>query len=267
MILADKLGFPSLAAGALSQTPAAQLSYPWQTCLDIEGQDAGHYHDFVNHRLLDLVLASPKRVLELGCAGGQFGAELKARFPGATVVGVEVGHAAAARAATRIDRVIRSRVEDVDYAAEGFREGEFDMLVAADVLEHLVNPWDALVRARAVLAPGAQVVASIPNLRNLMLVEALVCAGAFRYGERGLLDITHLRFFPLREVVRLFQETGYRVDALSTIVSPPLVEWHREHRDKPAATIQVGRLTLADVTSQEIDELCAEQFLLRAHRV
>jgi 2-polyprenyl-3-methyl-5-hydroxy-6-metoxy-1,4-benzoquinol methylase len=246
---------------------AATRPYAWQTCLDVEGQVAEHYLDYVNRPLLDIVAGQPRRVLELGCAGGRFGQELKARFPGVTVVGIEAGRAAAALSATRIDRVICSRIEDVDFAAEGLEEGTFDTLVAADVLEHLVNPWEALVLARRLLAPGAQVVASIPNARNLMVVEALVSAGRYPYAERGLLDITHLRFFTLIEIMRLFEETGFRVEGHASTISPPLVAWHREHRGKPPATVEVGRMSLTNVTSAEIDELCAEVFLVRARRV
>ncbi|WP_171089043.1 class I SAM-dependent methyltransferase [Usitatibacter rugosus] len=250
----------------MAQVAPVRRPYAWQSCLDVEGQDVGHYLDYVNQPLLGIISGEPRRVLELGCAGGRFGQELKLRYPGATVVGIEAGRAAAALAATRIDRVICSRIEDIDFAAEGLKEGEFDTLVAADVFEHLVNPWDALVRARTLLAPGAQLVASIPNARNLMVVEALVCAGRYPYAERGLLDITHLRFFTLIEIVRMFEETGFRVEGHASTVSPPLVAWHREHRGRAPAKVDVGRMSLSNVTSAEIDELCAEVFLVRARR-
>jgi hypothetical protein len=37
--------------------------------------------------------------------------------------------------------VICARVEEVNFAAEGFHADPFDLLIAADILEHLVNPW------------------------------------------------------------------------------------------------------------------------------
>ena len=149
----------------------------WKTCLDIEGQDGAHYLDSVNIGLFDVIAGAPRRVVELGCAGGAFGAALKARHPGAHVTGIEAGRAAAEQAATRIDRVICGRIETTDFAGAGFLPGEFDTVVAADILEHLVNPWDALVRLRPFLAPDAQVVASIPNVRNALLIAALAVNG------------------------------------------------------------------------------------------
>src|SRR3989441_6786633 len=149
----------------------------WQRCLDFESQDAGHYLDYVNQGVLALVDGAPRRVLELGCAGGMFGATLKERFPGATVVGVEAGRAAADKAARRLDRVIRSRLEELDFSAQEIAPGEFDTVIAADVLEHIVNPWEFLVRLKPWLAPGAQLLASIPNVRNIWLVSRLLLEG------------------------------------------------------------------------------------------
>jgi 2-polyprenyl-3-methyl-5-hydroxy-6-metoxy-1,4-benzoquinol methylase len=236
----------------------------WRTCLDIEGQDAAHYQDVVNTGLFGAIAGVPRRVLELGCAGGAFGAALKARYPGATVTGIEAGRAAAAIAATRIDRVICSRIEEVDFAAEGLAPGEFDTLIAADVLEHLVNPWEALVRVRPLLTRDAQIVASIPNVRNAILLAALAVNGRWQYRERGLLDITHLRFFTLEEIRRMFEETGYRYEHHVVNLSLPLAELYHRNAKNERITLELGRLTISDLSLAEFSELCAEQFFVRA---
>lgn len=235
----------------------------WQRCLDFDSQDAGHYLDYVNQGVLGLVAGEPRRILELGCAGGMFGATLKERFPGASVVGVEAGRAAAEKAATRLDRVIRSRLEELDFPAQGIAPGEFDTVIAADVLEHIVNPWEFLVRLKPWLAPGAQLLASIPNVRNIWLVTRLLLEGRWEYVERGLLDITHMRFFTLEEMRRLFAETGYAIELAQASVAPGLREIYEKYRGRDVAEVKIGRLTLANVTAQEIEEFCAEQFLLR----
>ena len=156
--------------------PATRLP-PWQTCLDIEGQDAGHYLDYVNEPLFLGIDGDPGRVLELGCAAGKFGMVLKERHPRARVTGIEAGRAAAAIAATRLDKVICSRIEDVDFAAHGIGPGAFDLVIAGDVLEHMSNPWAALVRLRPLIAPGGRLVASIPNVRNLQVLAGLAEIG------------------------------------------------------------------------------------------
>jgi len=242
----------------------AAPGFAWQTCLDVDGQDAGHYLDYFNAPLLGLVTAAPRRVLELGCASGMFGAKLKERFPTACVVGVEASRDAAAAAAGRLDRVICARLEALDFAAEGLRHGEFDLVIAADILEHLVNPWDLLVRLRPFLAPEALVLASIPNVRNLQLVTNLLVNGLWPYAERGLLDVTHLRFFTLEEIRRMFAETGYAMQGFDINLSPSLAPLWEQNRDKEQVSLRVGRFTLDNVTPRELAQLCAEQFLVKA---
>lgn len=241
---------------------AAAALPAWRTCLDVEHQDAGHYHGYVNTGLLSLVDGVPRRVLDLGCSNGAFGAALKEKFPGASVSGIEAGRAAAAEAGKRLDRVICARVEDVDFGAADLA-GQFDLAVAADILEHLVNPWQALLRLKAALAPNAQVLASIPNVRNLALLAELILNGRWTYRERGLLDVTHLRFFTLEEIREMFAQTGYRCEEYKANLTPSLVALFKEHQDREKSSLRAGRVQLEDITQRELYELCSEQFLLR----
>jgi 2-polyprenyl-3-methyl-5-hydroxy-6-metoxy-1,4-benzoquinol methylase len=189
---------------------------------------------------------------------------LKARYPGAHVTGIEPGRAAAATAATRIDRVIAARLEEVDFAAEGFRPETFDLVIAGDVLEHMVNPWAALQRIRPLVARGGCVLACIPNVRNFQILATLALEGRFEYRERGLLDITHLRFFTLEEIRRMFEQTGYTLDTFVAILSPALTKVYQENQGSAKVNLRAGRLTIDDVTPREMTELCADQFIVRA---
>ena len=239
------------------------MNAPWQTCLDVERQNADHYQDSVNLALADMIDGAPRRVLDLGCAMGHFGQKLKERFGEVSVVGIDANRAAAATAEGRLDRVICARLEDLDFAAHGLGEGAFDAIVAADILEHLFNPWRLLERVRPLLAPSGQLLASIPNVRNLGLVAELLQNGRWSYREQGLLDITHLRFFTFAEMRRMFEDTGYRIEKFGASLTRGLNDMYQSHRDKPMATFQVGRMTLKDVAPAELLELCTEQFLFR----
>ncbi len=235
----------------------------WRTCLDVEGQAADHYDDFVLTPLFGMFERDPVNVLEIGCAGGAFGAELKRRYPGSSVTGIDAGEAAAKQAASRIDRVIQARLDFCNLENEGLRHGEFDTLVAADILEHLVNPWALLERLRPFLAAHAQVLVSIPNVRNITVGTQLLLGGKFEYAERGLLDVTHLRFFTLDSIERMFQQTGSVVESRRSIVLPSLQKLYDSYSGAGSVTVKFGRMTLSDVSAQELVELCAAQFLLR----
>jgi 2-polyprenyl-3-methyl-5-hydroxy-6-metoxy-1,4-benzoquinol methylase len=101
-----------------------------------------------------------RRVLDLGCATGTTGAALKQR-QNVEAVGVEREPEYAREAATRLDRVVTA---DLEQLGDLQTLGRFDALIAADVLEHLVDPWATLRACARTLAPGGTAVVSLPNV-------------------------------------------------------------------------------------------------------
>jgi 2-polyprenyl-3-methyl-5-hydroxy-6-metoxy-1,4-benzoquinol methylase len=154
------------------------------------------------------VPASARRILDLGCSTGALGAALKER-QGATVVGVELGEDYARDAEARLDRVI---VADVEAFAIGPEppEAPFDCLIAADVLEHLRDPWAALQGAAAMLAPGADAVVSLPNALFWAGLLRVVRTRSWPRDDEGLFDRTHLRWFGEADAVELLVQAGLR---------------------------------------------------------
>jgi len=157
-----------------------------------------------------LVPASARAILDLGCSNGALGAALKAR-QGATVLGVELGEEYAREAATRLDRVI---VADAEAFAAGAAppEAPFDCLIAADVLEHLVDPWAVLRRAVGLLEPGGAAVVSLPNVRYLLTFWRLIHDGRWPREPAGPFDATHLRWFTPLDARELLEQAGLTVE-------------------------------------------------------
>lgn len=151
---------------------------------------------------------SARRVLDLGCCTGTLGAALKRRQD-VTVVGVEIDPACAAVASSRLDRVVVSDVE-LFLASPAPAEAPFDCLLAADVLEHLVDPWLALERAVELLAPGATVVISLPNVTHYRAIWRVLREGRWPREDVGLFDRTHLRWFTLEDGLELLRGAGLR---------------------------------------------------------
>jgi 2-polyprenyl-3-methyl-5-hydroxy-6-metoxy-1,4-benzoquinol methylase len=217
------------------------------------------------------------RVLEFGCATGYMSEVLKRKL-GCTVIGVEIDPEAAALAEQHTERVIVGDAEKIDYAVELAGE-EFDVVLFADVLEHLKEPGDVLRRVRPFIAESGVVIASIPNIAHGSVRLALL-GGEFRYRDWGLLDDTHLRFFTRSSIQDLFEETGYvvthwvrqRLDVGETEISVPQVpdavrEWLAS--DPETTTYQfVLRALVSESASQlmAMREALEELEELRPHR-
>jgi hypothetical protein len=160
-----------------------------------------------------------RAVLDVGCSGGATAEALRRRGV-ARIVGIEPDPEDAARAARVYDRVFSCTLDDVP--ADEFH-AEFDAVLFGDVLEHLIDPSDALVRVRPWLVPGGAVVASVPNLGNWAVVSDLL-AGRFDYVPYSLLSGTHVRHFTRATVCDLFEASGYAVESVDTVSLPPSPE-------------------------------------------
>lgn len=153
-----------------------------------------------------LVPLDARRILELGCSTGALGAALKARN-GAFVCGVEVDPEYARQARERLDRVIVSDAERFLRTADSDM-APFDCLIGADVFEHLVDPWSALERATELLAPGATVVVSLPNILYWPGLWRVIRDGRWPREAEGVFDRTHLRWFTTRDAVDFLEGAG-----------------------------------------------------------
>jgi len=165
-----------------------------------------NYFSLVRQDIVKLIPEGTKRVLDVGCADGATGEEIKRRFS-AEVIGVELYEDAADIAKKRLDQVFCS---DVETFRPSFDTGYFDCIIFADVLEHTKNPWMVLARYMEYLSPEGCVVASIPNIRYIVPVLKILF-NRFEYEPSGVLDQTHLRFFTYHTIKKLFSICGLKI--------------------------------------------------------
>jgi SAM-dependent methyltransferase len=104
-----------------------------------------------------------------------------------------------------------------------------DVLICADVLEHMLDPWTQLKRLVRHVAPGGVVLASIPNIGHWTIIKGLL-GGGWSYQDDGLLDRTHLRFFVLKTVKELFAQAGLHVVEIQgrLLCNEGFAEWAEE---------------------------------------
>jgi glycosyltransferase involved in cell wall biosynthesis len=145
----------------------------------------------------------PSRVLDLGCADGQLAERL--RELGHHITGVDlIAHNGVKE---RVDRFVEA---DLDHGVPPDVGGPFDVVLAADVLEHVRAPGRILDDVRTLLAPGGSLVVSVPNFGH-WYPRVRTALGRFDYDRRGILDQDHVRFFTRRSFERLVAARGFRV--------------------------------------------------------
>jgi SAM-dependent methyltransferase len=144
----------------------------------------------------------PGTLLDLGCWVGFLMAE--ARDRGWTATGVEPSTFASNYARENLGlEVIRADLFEADVP-----EGMWDVVVMGDVIEHLIDPADALARVKRLLAPGGIVYMALPDAGS-RLARAM--------GPRWWSVIpTHVHYFTRGSMRTLLERGGWRLEYLGT---------------------------------------------------
>ncbi len=162
----------------------------------------------------DLATLVPKvnRVLDVGCACGGLGLTLK-NNGAAYVAGIEFDKNAAIDAQTVLDQVWVGDAVDIQLP---YPDQWFDALVFADVLEHVAQPQQMLYNLLPYLKENGYVITSVPNIGHTEILSGLL-QGTWTYQNAGILDRTHLRFYTLVEIARLFEEVGLTIEFVGMV--------------------------------------------------
>ena len=166
---------------------------------DVDPSQPNNAHSFAVE-----MVGSNKRVLEVGCAAGHVTRILASR--GCEVTGIEVDPSAARSAEEHAHEVLVADLDVDDYMAK-LEDQVFDVVLLGDVLEHLRDPLSAMRSFTKLVEPHGYIVASLPNVAHVDVRLALF-QGRFQYGDWGLLDRTHLRFFTRASGEQLLRDAG-----------------------------------------------------------
>lgn len=193
-----------------------------------------------HRRIPELVrrLSPPARVLDVACGEGFAARDLVKH--GFQVCGIDNDPAALEKAALCYQQVILADVESELPPVDG----QFEVIIFADILEHLTDPAAVFARFMALLAPGGLVVISVPNVAH-WYVRLNLLRGRFDYSQRGILDRTHLRFFTLRTARRFLEDAGLRIDALDSTPLPLPLVWSWTAPERPLSSLHAFGALLA----------------------
>jgi len=157
--------------------------------------------------------AAGAKVLDIGAATGMLGEQF-ARF-GFSLHGVEPHPAWAEVARPYYAALVCGTLDQVEDAFLA----DHDVVVCADVLEHIAQPEQALRRLLDLQPTGSEFFISVPNIANIW-VRLNLLLGRFDYTDRGILDRTHLRFFTRRTFSSTLRSAGLEIAELRVTPIP-----------------------------------------------
>ncbi len=167
-----------------------------------------------SHGRLSTLLGSrpPAKILDLGCSGGLLAERLADM--GHHVTGVDVTEVAGV--GERTSAFFKADLNDGIPPEAGTG---FDIVLAADVLEHVVDPGALIRETRRVLSPEGTAYFCVPNIAH-WYPRFRSTFGMFDYDQRGILDSTHLRFFTRRSIRKLVERNGFSIRRVEPVGLP-----------------------------------------------
>jgi len=177
------------------------------------------YADSKRPEMAEFLPSKYSKVLEVGCHVGNF-----TRFVNKPCEywGVEPFEEAANVAKTKMYKVLVGFYDDI---ASEIPDNYFDTVIANDVVEHMEQPWNFLQSIKKKMTVSASIVLSIPNVRCYYNLGELLIHKDWKYVDCGILDITHLRFFTEKSIIRLLNENGFEIEMMKGI--NPVKVWKR----------------------------------------
>jgi SAM-dependent methyltransferase len=166
-----------------------------------------------HHWALSLLKANSPgpRVLDIGPGGGGIGRALR---------GTSVQELVAVEIDEQTRALLAETYTEVHEKIGSLNGRVFDTVLLLDVLEHMSDPFGYLKELLPLIAPGAQVLVSVPNVAHWSVRLSLL-AGRFEYGPRGILDRTHLQFFTRKRFLEMCGSIPEcKVERVSSSIAP-----------------------------------------------
>ena len=164
-----------------------------------------HLYEYIN---------TGDRVLDVGCSTGYFGEALM-QLKQCEVWGVDIDKGDIEEAKKRLTKAL---LIDINNTSNYKELGRYDVIIFADVLEHLIDPRATLENVKELLVPGGRVIFSIPHMAHSS-VRLDLLKGRFPYKNRGILDNTHLHFYDLQEAESIFADAAYTIVQIDPVIS------------------------------------------------
>lgn len=216
-----------------------QLYEDCRSCENIEymGEEKEHEEYFLENnrsrfrRFVNLIDIEPgDRILDIGTS--TFTILLNRLFPSCDVMTVDVTD----RLQNRVEREgIEFRVCDIVEDDLPFSSGSFDLIIFAEVLEHLfADPYQVINTVSNGLADGGELIFGTPNflrLKNRFLI--MLGRNPLKLSPPGTHGFNHVREYSMNECVKLIRNCGLNIDTKEHTMYKSFgefIRWHSKSR-------------------------------------
>ncbi len=156
-------------------------------------------------------IKSESKVLDVGCAAGNFGFELK-KEKNCQVWGIDYNPESIALA-KKTNSYVKIDLTDLNQIDEEFINkylNFFDYIVLGDVLEHLLNPDITIDKLKQTLNNTGRILISVPNIAHCS-IKARLILNEFEYEEAGLMDSSHIHFFTYKSLAVFLNKHNLKI--------------------------------------------------------
>jgi len=165
------------------------------------------------------IVGKGKRVLEIGAGPGSI-TKLLTLVSNCRVTALDIDADSVKKLAPYCERAYQADLNTAAWPKILENDEKFDVLVAADVLEHVYEPLVVLKTMKGFLDKDGYMVISLPHAGH-SVIHACLFDEDFEYGDTGLLDRTHIRFFGIKNIQELFENAGLKIVHAEFVVRNP----------------------------------------------
>lgn len=186
------------------------MKCPWSELLRMRaGRNTRRGYSGARPDVVRLIARAPERVLDVGCGAGITAKLIRDRYPNADVFGLEMDPVLAEEAREHSILVFEGHLDDDDLQSSLENTAPFDLIICADVLEHMIDPSASLRRLASMMAKDGYLITSLPNVRHISTFWNLGIRGRWPQNDRGIHDATHLHFYARRDIIELCCSAGF----------------------------------------------------------
>lgn len=160
-----------------------------------------------SHIKIISLIGSNSKVLEIGSSTGYITKELNNN--GCKVDIVEIDKDDVLKAQKFSNHAYIGSIEDSSITDK--IKGVYDVILAADIIEHLKDTERFLIFVKNHLNKNGKVIVSLPNIACWAFRRDIFFKGKFEYTNTGLLDKTHIKFFTYYSIQKLLKRSGFEI--------------------------------------------------------